>query len=126
VVPGVVIAGVGVAALATGIALLVDGSAKGSSAQTTNSAILTAHHSCVTGAPNFDAQCETLHSTASSATTSNHVGIGFLAGAGAAAVGTAVYFLWPAAKPLTPSTQGLRVIPSASDTGAGLVFSGAF
>ena len=126
VVPGVVIAGVGVAALATGIGLLVSAKAKGSSAETTNHAILTAGHSCVAGAPNYDGQCETLLSTATAARTSNHVGVGFLAGAGAAAVGTALYFLWPASKDTVPSTHGLHVVPSASDTGAGLIFSGAF
>jgi len=124
--PGLVIAGVGVAALATGIGFLVDAGAKGSSADTMNRAILTAKHSCVAGAPNYDAQCETLLSTATAASTSNHVGVGFLAGAGAAAVGAALYFLWPTSEPAAPSAQGLRVVPSASDTGAGLILSGAF
>ena len=124
--PGLVIAGVGVAALATGIGFLVDAGAKGSSADTINRAILTAKHSCVAGAPNYDAQCETLLSSATTATTHNHVGVGFLAGAGAAAVGAALYFLWPTSQPAAPSAQGLRVIPSASHTGAGLILSGAF
>ena len=79
--PGLGIAGVGVAALATGIGFLVDAGAKGSSADTMNRAILTAKHNCVAGAPNYDAQCETLLSTATAASTSNHVGVGFLAGA---------------------------------------------
>jgi hypothetical protein len=124
--PSLILAGVGVAALATGIGFLVDAGAKGSTADTMNRAILTANHSCVTDAPNHDAQCETLLSTATAARTSNHVGIGFLAGAGAAAVGATLYFLWPTSKPDALSAQGVRVVPSASDTGAGLILSGAF
>lgn len=126
IVPGVVMAGVGVAALATGIGFLVDASSKGSSAAALQQAIVTARRSCVAGANNFDSTCETLHSTASAATRSNHLGVGFMVGAGVAAVGAAAYFLWPESRPAPSSGRTFRVVPVASDTDAGLILSGAF
>jgi PEGA domain len=125
-VPGIVIAGLGAAALATGIGFLVDAGSKGSTLDTMNQAVLKANHSCVAGAANFDDTCDAIHSMASSATTRNHVGIGLMAGAGVAAVGAIAYFLWPASKPSPVNGRTLHVVPIASGTGAGLNLLGAF
>lgn len=127
VVPGAVLGGVGGAALVTGIGLIVAGAGKLSTSKTESQQVLDAHKSCVAGATNYDTQqCASLASTASTSDTLDRVGLGFLVGAGAAAVGSVVYFVWPAAKPSAPSAGVVHVVPSVSATGGGLVVSGTF
>jgi hypothetical protein len=124
VVPGAVLGGVAGAALATGIGVLVVGAAKLSTSQSLSQQISQAHHSCVAGAPNLDAQCSTLASTSSTSDLLNRAGVGVLIGAGAAAVGSALYFLWP--QPATPAVKGrLFVLPSVTATGGGVLLTGA-
>jgi hypothetical protein len=127
IVPGAVLGGVAGAALVTGIGLMVAGANKHASNTSLNQAITQAHHSCVTDATNFDQQqCEALASGAATADTLNHVGIGVLIGAGAAAVGSVVYFLWPESKPSAQRAGGIHVAPTVSTSGGGMLFSGAF
>lgn len=123
-VPGVVLGSVAGAALVAGIVLLVNGGNKRADARTGSEAITNAHHSCVANAPNYDASCAALNDTALGAARSNDAGHGVLIGAGAAALGAAVYFLWPSSAPSQPSA--VRVVPTASLTNAGLLFSGSF
>lgn len=126
-VPGVVMAGVGVAALAAGAGFLVSATSQGATADEQGQAILKAHKSCVSGANNYDSTaCETLHSTASSATTKNHVGVGLVAGGAVVAAGALVYFLFPEPKSAPPRDRTVQVVPTASSTGAGLILTGAF
>jgi hypothetical protein len=126
VVPGAVLGGVAGAALVTGIGLTVGGAIKHASSTSLGQAITQAHHSCVTNALNFDPQCDALASTTSTADTLNHVGIGVLVGAGAAAVGSVAYFLWPESKPSARPAGGIHVAPTVSTSGGGILFSGAF
>src|SRR5262249_55471681 len=59
VVPGAVLGGVAGAALVSGIGLMVSGAQKLSTSRNLSQQITQAHHSCVSGAPNFDPQCPT-------------------------------------------------------------------
>jgi hypothetical protein len=124
IVPGAVLVGVGGAALATGVALMVVAAGKRAHSRDLSAAISNAHHSCVANASNYDPTCSDLNDTALSTKTFHNAGIGLLAGAGAAAVGATVYFLWPASTPSRAST--LRVSPTVSVTTGGLLFSGSF
>jgi hypothetical protein len=124
-VPGMVIAGVGVAALATGIGFLVDAGAKRSSSSDLSDSILNTGHSCIPGAGNYDARCDELSMTSRAGTTSHDVSVGMFVGAGVAAGATA-YFLWARSRSAAPTSDAVHVIPTASTSGAGLVLSGAF
>jgi hypothetical protein len=126
VVPGVVLgAGAGVA-LVTGIALFAVARGKGSSAHDAHDAIVKAGHTCVSGAPNFDARCADLDSATATANTLQQAGVGLFVGAGAAALGTVLYFAWPAPRAGAAGTGTLRLAPVVSPSTAGLSFSGTF
>lgn len=123
-VPAIVLGGVAVGAAAAGIGLLVEGAAKRADARDMNAAILGAHHSCVTGSGNFDPTCPTLNRTALSAGTFHNTGVGLVLGGSAAAVGAAVYLLWPVFR--ANKANALRVDPMVSSKDAGILFSGSF
>lgn len=116
-VPAIVIGGVGLVAAASGIGLLIAAGAKTDPVRDLNASIVKAGHTCLTGAASYDPRCEKLHDMASSGDAMHNAGVGLLVGASAAAVGTVVYMAWP---------RSVRVAPSASATGAGLIVSGAF
>jgi hypothetical protein len=124
VVPGAVLGGIAGAALVTGIGLYAGGRAKDSSAHATHDAILNDGHTCVSGAA--DPRCAGLESTASTAYTLQKAGVGVLIGAGAATVGTVLYFVLPGPKPSPSGSGALRITPAVSPATAGLVFSGSF
>jgi hypothetical protein len=126
IVPGAILAGAGIAALGTGIALFVVGTGKGSDAQTTSEAIVASGNSCVGGAANYDPRCDGLSSTAKSGSAMHNAGVGLLAGGGALGVGALVYFLWPSSTPSSPAQRATRITPIASDRGGALVWSGSF
>jgi len=126
VVPGAVLGGVAGAALVSGIAVVAVGAKKHASNTALNQAIAQAHHSCVAGAANFDPQCSTLKDSASAADTLGRAGVGLLVGAGAAAVGSVIYFVWPESKPRAPASGGVRVVPVVSTSSGGVIVSGAF
>jgi tetratricopeptide (TPR) repeat protein len=123
-VPGVVLGGAAVVGLATGIGLLVAAGGKHSTVLELNNGILADKKSCAPGASNFDARCSALETAASSSDTLHNLGVGFLAGGGAAALGAGLYFLWPASKSTTGT--GVRWIPVSTATGGGLVAAGTF
>ncbi len=125
-VPGLVLAGAGVAALAAGIGLMIDANGKYSSSGELSDAIRTAGHSCVTGAANFDARCEDLFSTGSAANTHNRAGIGILVGGGVLGAAAVTYFLWPTSPKAMDARAPQRLVPAVSTSGAGLIWSGAF
>jgi len=123
VVAGGVVTGV---ALAAGIGLLAAAGGKGASGSELHDTIAQAGHSCVIGAGNYDARCVELGSITSSGDTFHSVGVGLLAGAGAVAVGTAVYFLWPRSSTKGSASGAFRLAPAGSATNAGLLVSGTF
>ena len=124
VVPGAVLGGVAVVGLATGIGLLVAAGGKHSTVLELNRGILADKKTCAPGAANFDARCTDLEAATSSSDTLHNLGVGFLAGAGAAALGAGVYLLWPASKPTTGTS--VRLIPVSTATGGGLLAVGMF
>jgi hypothetical protein len=124
VVPGAVLGGVAGVALVTGIGLYAGGRSKVSTAQMQHDAIVHAGNNCVSGATNYDPTCSALYSTGSTGNTLQRAGVGVLIGAGAAAVGTAIYFLLPTSSPGAPKSTRPRVEPALSATTAGFVFSG--
>jgi hypothetical protein len=125
VVPAVVLGGVAVVGLASGIGLLAAGGSKRSSAETLVNTILGDKKSCVANASNFDARCTPLSEMSSSSDTLHNVGIGMLVGGGAAALATGAYLLWPASKaPTTGST--IRLVPVVAETGGAILATGTF
>jgi hypothetical protein len=120
VVPGAVIGGVAGVALATGIGLVAVAAQKRSTAQGLNQTITQAHQRCFMGAANYDSLCAELASTSLTSDTLDRAGVGVLIGAGAAAVGSLLYFVWPVSKPKTPVSGAVRVVPTASTTGGGI------
>ena len=126
IVPGVVLGSVAGAALAVGIGLLVDAGAKGSHAKELSDSIIAAGHGCATGTAIFDSRCAEVQSTAAAGDSHHSAGVGVLIGAGAAALGTAAYFLWPTSRGSAPAAGALRVVPAVSTTNAGLLFTGTF
>jgi PEGA domain-containing protein len=125
IVPAVVLGGVAVVGLASGIGLLAAGGSKRSSAETLFNSILGDKKSCVPSAANFDARCTQLSEISSSSDTLHNVGVGMLIGGGAAALATGAYLFWPASKaPTTGST--LRVIPVVAETGGAILATGTF
>jgi hypothetical protein len=125
VVPGAVLGGVAGAALVTGIGLYGGGRAKVTSGANERDAILRVGHACVTGALNYDARCPDVESTAKTANALQQAGVGLMVGAGAAAVGTVIYFLVPTSSAGAKSGR-LLLTPAVSPGNAGLVLSGSF
>jgi PEGA domain len=124
VVPGAVLGGLAGVALATGIGLLVGGRGKASTAKAEHDAIVSAGHSCVMGAGNYDAGCAALYDTTSTGNTLQQAGVWMMGGAGAATLGAALYFAWPALKPTGPKSGALRFAPVVSPGAGGLVVTG--
>lgn len=121
VVPGAVLGSIAGAALVTGIGLYAGGRAKESSAHDAHDAIVKDGRACVAG--HADARCAELESMASASNTLQRAGVGLMIGAGAAAIGTVIYFVLP---PSRSGRSALRITPTASPQTAGLVFSGSF
>jgi tetratricopeptide (TPR) repeat protein len=123
--PGIVLAGIGGAALAAGIGLMVDASGKYKTSQQLSESIRAAGNSCITGAGNFDSRCAELHSTAAAVNTRSGAGLVLVVGGGAAAAAAVTYFLWPEAKSST-SARVPRITPLVSTTGVTMSLSGSF
>ena len=124
VVPGAVLGGLAGAALVSGIVLEVVAASQRSEVRTTSASILGEHHSCVTGAANYDARCPQVIDTGNTTVRLHDAGIGVLAGAGALAAGTVAYFLWPT--PTQGRASGLWPAPVITTSGATLILSGSF
>ena len=122
--PAVVLGGVAVIGLASGIGLLVAGGGKRSSAESLFNTILADKKSCVATSTNFDARCTQLSELSSSSDTLHNAGVGLLIGGGAAALATGAYLLWPASKTTTGSTW--RVVPVVAETGGAILATGTF
>jgi hypothetical protein len=127
IVPGVVLGGVAGVALATGIGLFAAYKGQYGSARDLNQAIVKAGGTCVSGGAHYDAtRCPELDSTARSADRLHSASAGLLVGAGAAAAGTVLYFVWPSSKPARTRASALTLTPIASPSTAGVLFSGTF
>lgn len=124
VVPAVVLGGVAVIGLASGIGLLAAGGSKRSSAETLFNTIVGGKKSCVANAPNFDARCTQLSEMSSSSDTLHNAGVGMLVGGGALALATGAYLLWPASKTTTGAT--MRLVPVVAETGGAILATGTF
>jgi hypothetical protein len=124
VLPAVVLGGVAVVGLASGIGLLAAGGSKRSSAENLFNTILGDKKSCIATAANFDTRCTQLSEMSSSSDTLHNVGVGLLVGGGAAALATGAYLLWPAPKTTTGSTW--RVVPVVAETGGAILATGTF
>ena len=90
-----------------------------SEAQTLSDAIKSMHGTCSGNV--VDKRCTDLAGKASSADTLGNASTAAFAIGGAAAVGAAVYLLWPEA-PAAP----VRVAPAVGAGQGGLIFSGSF
>ena len=123
-VPAVVLGGVAVVGLASGIGLLVASGGKRSSAENLFNTILAEKKSCVATAANFDARCTQLSELSSSSDTLHNAGVGLLIGGGATALAAGAYLFWPASKTTTGST--LRVVPVVAETGGAILATGTF
>jgi tetratricopeptide (TPR) repeat protein len=126
VVPGAVLGGVAGVALVSGIGLFAAARGKRSTAQSASDSILQQHHSCVTGASNFDARCDDIRSTASTGVTLEHASVGLFVGAGAAAAGAVLYFAWPQGSATASARSAWRIVPSLSPSALGFAASGTF
>ncbi|APR75131.1 Dihydrolipoamide acetyltransferase [Minicystis rosea] len=126
IVPGVVLGSVAGVVLATGIGLFAAYKGKRGDAADLNEAIVKAGGTCVSGGAHYDARCSQLDSTAKGADTLHSASVGLLIGAGAAAAGTAIYFLLPSSKPARDRAAAVRLVPLASPTSGGMLFSGSF
>lgn len=126
IAPGLVLGGVAVIGLASGIGLLAAGGSKRSSAETLFNTILGDKKSCIATAPNFDTRCTQLSEMSSSSDTLHNVGVGVLIGGGAAALATGAYLLWPASKTTTKTGTTLRVVPVVAETGGAILATGTF
>jgi len=92
-VPAFIGGGVAVAGAAVGVAFLISGNSKQHDADQLRGQ-LSGTNACGAGSP-YQAQCAELHSKNSSVDSARHVEVAGFAVAGVAAVGTAVYLLWP-------------------------------
>ena len=130
--PGLALAGVAVIGVGGGVGFLSASSSKKTEAESARTTLLAAHQSCVSGAPNFAGQqsCSALASKFKADDTFHDAAVGAFIVGGAAAVGTAVYFLWPAKRP-GPTAQGalrgIHVTPViAGPKDGGILLSGSF
>jgi hypothetical protein len=130
--PGLALAGVAVVGVGAGVAFLSVSSAKKSDAENTRANLLHAHESCVTGAANFAGQtsCGNVASSFKADDTFHDAAVGAFVVGAAAAVGTALYFLWPVKRTAPAAQTGLREIRVtpvvAGSKDGGLLVSGSF
>jgi hypothetical protein len=121
--PVLVGGGLAVVALGAGIGVTVAGSDKGNAALKVSDDIYNAHRSCIIGAANYDARCDSVKSESSTADGMNRAGIGLLVGGGVLAAGSAVYAIFALRSGAKDSAV---VVPVISPTGAGAVVRGSF
>ncbi len=121
-VPLLVGAATGVAALAVGGALVGVAEKKSGDADTLHASLAAAGQSCALASP----QCSQLHAASSSADTFGNTGLALFGVAGAAAVGTLTYVLWPSLRPGSGRAPDVRASFGVSPTGAAALITGSF
>ncbi len=122
-VPGLVLSGAALVGIGTGIALVVAANGKKAESAKLQGQIQSVEPYNCLGA---SAACTTLSDTASSAGTLSNAAFWTLLGSGLAAAGAVTYFVWPTAKPTSPSATAVHVLPSAGVSGIGLSAIGTF
>jgi hypothetical protein len=121
--PAIVLGVVAAAAAGTGVGLFLAHSSAASDAESTSSKIKSAGGTCAPGAAS--SLCASLASKASSADTLGNASTVAFVTAGAAAVVTVGYLLWP--EPRTPNpAAALRIVPALGRGQGGLVAVGSF
>lgn len=110
--PGLALAGVAAVGVGAGVSFLSVSSTKKSSGEDARTTLLTAHKSCVSGAANFAGQtsCSNLASSFKADDAFHDAAVGAFVVGAAAAVGTAVYFLWPMKRTAVAARGALREI----------------
>lgn len=123
-VPGIVLASVGGAALATGIGLAAAYGGKKSDADSLNASIRSAGGYCNSPSGSIASQCSQLHEATKQAQTFGRAGVGLLVGGAAVLAASGAYFLWPESKPKPAAST--TVVPVATPAGGGLLVQGSF
>jgi hypothetical protein len=122
-VPGLALSGAALVGIGTGIALVVAANGKKAESARLQGQIQSFEpYNCVGASP----ACTTLSDTATSAGALSNAAFWTLLGSGLAAAGAVTYFVWPTAKPSSPSATVVHVLPSAGLSGVGLSAIGTF
>jgi tetratricopeptide (TPR) repeat protein len=125
--PGLVVGGVAALGFGGGIAFLAMSAGRRSDAEALRAPIAKDGMSCVSGAANFDSKrCSALQDKAQAYKTLHDTAVGAFVVGGAAAVGTAAYFLWPILRPRTSGHDDMHLTPVIGAGSGGVVASGSF
>lgn len=132
-VPGIILATVGLVGLVGGGAFLAVASDKGATADAAAADVKARGGRCSPITPGFEASCQKVLDEDSSSTFIHNTGVAGIAVGGAALAGSAVYFVWalthnasPAAPSAAPRSSHVGVLPFADLHAAGLTFNGRF
>jgi hypothetical protein len=123
-VPGIVLASVGGAVLATGIGLAAAYAGKKSDADSLSASISSSGGYCNAPSGSFVSQCSQLHGATADAQTFGRASVGMLVGGAALLAASGAYFLWPQSTP--KPTSGMTVGPVAMPGGAAVLVQGSF
>jgi hypothetical protein len=130
VAPAVVLGVLAAGGIASGIAFARLSASNYADAEAVEAALTASRASCVSGTLSYDAKlCSDLQAKANAYVTFHNVAVGAFIAGGAAAAGTALYLLWPAAsanKTNRSVVHDVRLMPILSPTGNGLLVSGRF
>jgi hypothetical protein len=128
VVPAVVMGVLAGGGIASGIGLMALSASKLSDAAAAQSALFATYGGCRPGLSNFDAKaCGDLHNKLQAADRFQDAAVGVFIVGGVAAVGTALYLLWPAPKTTgQAAVHDIRLTPILGPTSHGFLLSGAF
>lgn len=125
IVPAIVGGGLVVAGAAVGVAFLISGNSSQKDADALQQT-LAAPNACGAGSP-YAADCAALHDKNSKVDTARTVEVIGFSVAGAAAIGTAVYLLWPHSRPAGADSAALWTPTFAVAPGVGSIgLSGRF
>src|SRR5262249_30620365 len=95
IVPGVVLAAVGGAALATGVGLGAAYAGKKSDAESLGASVLSSGGYCTAPSGSFANQCSQIHVATKDAATFGRAAVGMLVGGATVLAASGAYILWP-------------------------------
>ena len=122
--PGLALAGAALAGVGAGVFLAVAANGKRDDIVTLQGEIKgSGRSSCLEGA---SPACADLADTTRAAGTLSNAAFWTLVGSGLVAAGAVTYFVWPAAKPTSPSAAVVHVLPSVGVSDFGLSATGTF
>jgi tetratricopeptide (TPR) repeat protein len=122
VLPGIALAGLSALGFGGGIAFISMSSSKRSDAVLLSGDIRGSRGSCVDGAANYDPRCPDLQTKLRADDTYHNTAVASFVIGGAAAAGTALYFLWPQKR----AASALQVTPLVGARDGGVLVSGTF